>query len=644
MALLRFYKPTKSGGVLFMESLSHAGIVLLLPYLLHVSVPWPHPILQRMAPLVFLSGFTLIHLFFKLASFFATLRSTPSGRLGTFGWLLTSAVFAGAACFMLYDWLKELELIRPEAPSESHVYRVGDQYAMASPMREGTVVGYDFSAGPSTILTLRFANPPDLPEETVPFKKVFVTITLEGREVDRKTYPVLLNASGWSDLVIPADDIPDDVQRCRVVWDFQKPSRWQRLLGVRPVTNSARSLLVSGPLSHDMQGSSDRCNVIVIVLEGLGADHVSFQGYRRKTTPFMEKLSEGSTIFLNAYTPAPDTRAACTSLLTGVSPLRHGVLADTRRTVSDNCISLAELLSGNGYTTAAFTEGEAPEAPDLVYETGIGKGFEIFDPSYPVINESEGDKKAPPSNTVITLSKAQKWIETHLDRDFMVFIRLRELRDPKWQSRYLPGLLSTPESPSAIDVYDSALAYTDRKLGELLKFVRSSEVGNNTCLVVTSSYGLDFSSPENPPIIGLTENSLHIPLLIFSPKGSKNTRAGLVSLVDVLPTVLGLAHISYEGQLEGKNILEEYGQRSAVSLFGSPLVFSLRTDRWRFSWQSGLTPFTWETAAQAGPLELYDVFQAQKRGMRNDVSRQPELVAQYTNQLQNYLNAYRNAP
>ena len=641
VALLRVFKPTKSGVVLFMESLSHAGAILLIPYLLHVRVSWPHPAMQKVEPLIFLGAFATVHLFFKLASLFAALRGEPCGRFGALGWLLTSGICAGAACFMLVDWMKELELVRPEPPGESRFYQVGDQYASAISLKEGAVVGFDVPLKVDATVTLRLANPPDLPADAPPLNKVYVSVTLEGREIERNTYPIVLNSSGWSELGIPISDIPSEVQSCRVVWDIQKPAKWKRLIGIRPISTSGRSLLLSGPFAHNASDRTHRSSFLIIALEGLAADHVTHLGYRRNTTPSLDKLAQTSATFSSAYTPAPDARAACTTLLTGISPLRHGALGTNHTLLPKDCVCLTELLSENGYATAAFTEGEAVDTPDLVFESGIERGFEVFDASYRAESVPVEGKKVPFSSTATTLAKVRSWVTDHADRDFMVFARLRELRDPKWQARYAPGFLSTPENPSAIDVYDSAVAYTDRAIGDLVKYVRASEGGKNTCIIITSTYGIDFSNPANPPVVGLTEDSLHVPLIVFTPKGTKITRAGFVSLVDVMPTVLGLAQIVFEGQMEGKNLMEEFGQRSAISMFGSPLALSLRTDRWRFSWQSGMTPFTWEAASQPGAIELYDVFQAKKRGIKNEVARQTDLVNRYTLQLQNYLNAYR---
>ncbi|MGH9825420.1 MAG: sulfatase-like hydrolase/transferase, partial [Blastocatellia bacterium] len=50
-----------------------------------------------------------------------------------------------------------------------------------------------------------------------------------------------------------------------------------------------------------------RMNIIYIFIDALRADHLGTYGYKRNTSPNLDRLASRSTVFENAYTPAPNT-------------------------------------------------------------------------------------------------------------------------------------------------------------------------------------------------------------------------------------------------------------------------------------------------------------------------------------------------
>ncbi len=77
--------------------------------------------------------------------------------------------------------------------------------------------------------------------------------------------------------------------------------------------------------------------------------------------------------FEDAVTPSPDRRPAAASLLTGLHPLRTGVISDGHP-LGTHYPTLAEQLEREGYATAAFVSHEALGAP-----SGLAQGFRVFD-------------------------------------------------------------------------------------------------------------------------------------------------------------------------------------------------------------------------------------------------------------------------
>jgi hypothetical protein len=658
MAAVRLLKPTRSPGPLFAEIFSHLAAIALIPYLLRIHVPWSHPVLAKVEPLVYFGVFAGLHALFKLASFYAAIRGAPAGRLAAMVWLAAAGACTVAAGLLLQTWLAQSEQARPRAPETTAYYRVGDAYAAARDLPEGALLTCGVSPHPGQCLTLRWANAAGAnvspvakqksgrdnsathapasnapsapsPDETEPLERVYITVTLQGAESYQHTWSVDLEESAWTELRVPSEYIPDNVTKCHVVWDAEKAPPWQKFIRLRPTVTSRRKLLCSGPWSHEQPSESSGPSFIILTIEGLGAAHISCLGYKRDTTPGLDRFARGALLFQSAYTPAPEAAAACMTLLTGVSPLRHGFFGTQRGPLPTEYQTLAEVLSRKHYATAAFTEGEGTDEKDLIFGGGFERGFELFDPSSPPRQ----------AGAAATIDKVQAWVDKHADRKCFVFVRLRELRDPQWSERYAPGFVADPATPAALDVYDSAVASLDRRLGDFLKHLRSTDAGKHACIIVTAPYGLDFSSGESAlPTVGLTENSVHVPLVLYAPDLTKMNRAGPVGLEDVAPAVLAMAGTGVDYRTDGKDLVQDMQDRFPVSMLGNPLALSIRVDRWRYVWQSGRSPRTLAPGASEGPIELYDIFQARKTGYRRNVmALNPDLVRRYTVRLQDFL-------
>ncbi|HEC92204.1 MAG TPA: hypothetical protein ENI51_04295, partial [Candidatus Atribacteria bacterium] len=105
-------------------------------------------------------------------------------------------------------------------------------------------------------------------------------------------------------------------------------------------------------------------NIILITIDCLRADHMSCYGYKRKTTPFIDKLAEEGMQFMNAFTNGSFTALSVLSFLTSRLPF-----------LWSGGVSIVELLKKNGYYTMAFV----PNALVLIQkEINIRKGFVFF--------------------------------------------------------------------------------------------------------------------------------------------------------------------------------------------------------------------------------------------------------------------------
>jgi len=121
-------------------------------------------------------------------------------------------------------------------------------------------------------------------------------------------------------------------------------------------------------------------NIVLITLDSVRADHCSFMGYHRETTPNIDKMARKGLYFKNAISPAPRTLPSMVGIFTGKLMSTY-VKTDCeaefwKRNARLNLRSrrtLAEVLSSKGYTTGAF----CPNAYTSRY-FGFNKGFDYF--------------------------------------------------------------------------------------------------------------------------------------------------------------------------------------------------------------------------------------------------------------------------
>jgi len=111
-------------------------------------------------------------------------------------------------------------------------------------------------------------------------------------------------------------------------------------------------------------------NVLIVVLDAVRARNLSCYGYSRNTSPEIDRIAEQATLYTRAVAPAGWTLPSHASMFTGLYPHQHNCHAKNRF-LDDKYITLAEILSANGYGTGCFSAN-----PWLSRKYNCSKGFE----------------------------------------------------------------------------------------------------------------------------------------------------------------------------------------------------------------------------------------------------------------------------
>lgn len=379
-------------------------------------------------------------------------------------------------------------------------------------------------------------------------------------------------------------------------------------------------------------------NIVLVVLEGVRADHLSCEGYARETTPVLDSLARGGVRFARAFSPSPSTLPAHASIWTGRHPISHGATEETPCLQSRHP-TLPERFRAAGYRTGAFCAD-----PVVSPATGFGPGFDRFVTQDSYVNWANravtfGRRAA---DRLLRRSDAgarrtnrafDRWLGSSKS-PFLAFLHYAEtgwpLRvPPPCERLFLPGegeveraqalverLSANPEAVLDAEerellrgLYDGALRYADQRVGELVELLRERGLWEKTLLVVTSDHGVELGrAAATLSRSSLSDGWLRVPLLLHGPG---RVPAGFVveelaQLTDLLPTMLAVAGMA-EGPepLPGRALIRDGGVtpgpefvvaesfRSATKAGeGDPRPVSpgrakmLRTRREKFVWHS----------------------------------------------------------
>jgi arylsulfatase A-like enzyme len=115
----------------------------------------------------------------------------------------------------------------------------------------------------------------------------------------------------------------------------------------------------------------DAPNILVISIDTLRKDHLSYYGYDKVETPNIDGFLKSGTSFDNAYCSSPWTLPSLASFLTGYQPGVCGV--DQFQRMPGGMTTLPEILHDNGYRTECYNTNF------FVYpEYGFGRGFDVY--------------------------------------------------------------------------------------------------------------------------------------------------------------------------------------------------------------------------------------------------------------------------
>ncbi len=276
-------------------------------------------------------------------------------------------------------------------------------------------------------------------------------------------------------------------------------------------------------------------NLILISVDTLRADRLSCYGYQNNPTPHFDRWASEGFLFEQAFSEYPLTLPAHATMLTGQLPSRHGVRENAGFRLDDDQMTLAEILRARKYRTAAFIGSYV-----LAAEFGVSQGFETFDETFATSIDNAGASTELQRPAPEVTARFLQWLGNNQDQTFFAFIHFYDPHMPR------------PEG------YDKEVSLVDESLGEIDAFLRDRDLLEKTDVILTSDHGEGLGDHgEAGHGFFVYDSTLHVPLII-RPAGSHGKRgvriAQQVSLVDLMPTILGRLRVEAPPSVQGRNL------------------------------------------------------------------------------------------
>ncbi len=319
-------------------------------------------------------------------------------------------------------------------------------------------------------------------------------------------------------------------------------------------------------------------NVIVISLDTLRADHLKCYGYRRNTSPAIERIAREGVLFENFFATAIPTDPAFTTFLTGMDAYGHQVVGvGGPHPLAESIRTLPEILRAKGYYTAAVDN--------------LGRWFARGFERYVQYTRRLDHKHREERNAEMVNELARPLLsELRKRQPFFLHLHYWDPHTPYWppapfKRKYYCGNPRNAKDLSmgelyafeafsdmykhwfgpevtdiryAIDQYDSEIAYNSCHLSKLFGWLNREDLYEDSLIVLFSDHGeIMDEHPGQFDHHGLYEGNLRVPFLMRFPRAKHAGRriSATCQMADAAPTILDVLNVPRPRQMTGKSAM-----------------------------------------------------------------------------------------
>lgn len=321
-------------------------------------------------------------------------------------------------------------------------------------------------------------------------------------------------------------------------------------------------------------------NVVLVFADDLGYADLGVSGAQGYTTPNLDRMAAEGARLRSFYVAQAVCSASRAALMTGAYPNRVSILGAlgprSRKGLHHDEVTIAEVLKGRGYATAAYGKWHLGEDPrflprqqgfdeyfGLPYSNDMGPRLpERSDGrrAVPLVDNEQTVETAPDQSELTSryTERALRFIERNQARPFFVYLAHNMPHVPIFASAKWKGT-------TARGLFGDVIAEIDWSVGQILATLARLGLDDRTLVIFSSdngpwlSYG-DHAGSARPLREGKAttfEGGVRVPALFRwpgrIPAGTVSDE--LVLSMDILPTLARLAGTPPAGRtIDGKDV------------------------------------------------------------------------------------------
>lgn len=322
--------------------------------------------------------------------------------------------------------------------------------------------------------------------------------------------------------------------------------------------------------------------IIVIGVDTFRGDHLGVAGMDGISTPNIDALAGDGVYFTRCQATSPWTGPSFASIFTGLLPYRHGFIGGQWAGLDSSLTTVGEILQKEGYRTGGFVAVKW-----LTDKFGMRQGLKEHKAFYMGRNGHEAREAT---------TMGQRFVGRYAKHPFFLFLHYYDAHAPyepvgRFDRMYYEGDEKAPGEPILDTVlsdknllpaekresgmydwlvgvtdwdfpvkqYAGGISFVDDHVGRVIENLKKRDIYDETLIVLVGDHGEHLTEHDLYFTHAMPyEEALHVPLVIKWPHGEfAGTRVDArVSIVDVLPTLLGAMGRQIPGGLDGVDLID----------------------------------------------------------------------------------------
>ena len=312
--------------------------------------------------------------------------------------------------------------------------------------------------------------------------------------------------------------------------------------------------LVSGLWLNLCKAEDNRPNFIVFIADDVSWNDYGCYGNQHARTPNIDHLADSGLKFNNAFLTASSCSPSRASMITGRYPHNNGKAAELHLAIASHLPWFPERLRDTGYYTALVGKNH-------MKRDRTGPDGEPASEAFDLVNNGQlKDNHGAEGKWVDTVKNRPK------DRPFFFWFAAIDAHrdweaDREWKRKYGPmhqadAVVVPPYLVDDIDTRKDLASYYnevtrfDFYIGQVVKTLEEEGQLENTLILVLADNGRPFPRAKTR----LHDSGMKTALVAHWPRGIRNSGGqaeGLVSVIDIAPTVLELAGLDSPETFQG---------------------------------------------------------------------------------------------